>query len=53
MESNGVLKNLENDKGLYATMNRWRIDPWLYGDICNVMPGGKIKKPSVLQHRGL
>mgnify|MGYP006991517721 CR=1 FL=1 len=21
-----------NDKGLYATMNRWRIDPWLYGD---------------------
>ena len=24
-----------NDKGLYATMNRWRIDPWLYGDIRN------------------
>ena len=23
----------ENDKGLYATMKRWRIDPWLYGDI--------------------
>ena len=19
------------DKGLYATMKRWRIDPWLYG----------------------
>ena len=25
-----------NDKGLYATMNRWRIDPWLYGDIRNL-----------------
>ena len=25
-----------NDKGLYATMNRWRIDPWLFGDICNL-----------------
>ena len=24
------------DKGLYATMNRWRIDPWLYGDIRNL-----------------
>ena len=35
MESNGVLKNLENDKGLYATMKRWCIDPWLYGDICH------------------
>ena len=23
-------------KGLYATMNRWRIDPWLYGDIRNL-----------------
>ena len=34
-----------NDKGLYATMKRWRIDPWLYGDICNVMPDGKIKAP--------
>ena len=21
-----------NDKGLYVTMKRWRIDPWLYGD---------------------
>ena len=28
MENNGVLKNLKNDKGLYAMMNRWRIDPW-------------------------
>ena len=26
----------ENDKGLYATMKRWRIDPGLYGDICNL-----------------
>ena len=25
-----------NDKGLYPTMNRWRIDPWLYGDIRNL-----------------
>ena len=25
-----------NDKGLYATMKRWRIDPWLYGDIRNL-----------------
>ena len=24
------------DKGLYATMKRWRIDPWLYGDIRNL-----------------
>ena len=24
------------DKGLYATMNRWRIDPSLYGDIRNL-----------------
>ena len=23
-------------KGLYATMNRWHIDPLLYGDICNL-----------------
>ena len=36
MENNGVLKNLENDKGLYATKKRWRIDPWLYGDIRNL-----------------
>ena len=28
-----------NDKGLYATMNRWRIDPWLYGDIRNLHLG--------------
>ena len=26
----------KNDKDLYATMNRWRIDPWLYGDIRNL-----------------
>ena len=26
----------ENDKGLYATMKRWCIDPWLYGDIRNL-----------------
>ena len=25
------------DKGLYATMKRWRIDPWLYGDIRNLI----------------
>ena len=30
-----MLKSLENEKGLYVTMNRWRIDPWLYGDIRN------------------
>ena len=24
------------DKGLYATMKRWRIDPLLYGDIRNL-----------------
>ena len=24
------------DKGLYATMKRWRIDPWLYGNIRNL-----------------
>ena len=25
-----------NDKGLYATMNRWRIDPSSYPDVCSV-----------------
>ena len=25
-----------NDKGLYATMIGGSIDPWLYGDICNL-----------------
>ena len=25
-----------NDKGLYATMKRWRIDPSLYPDVCSV-----------------
>ena len=42
------LKKLEiaffmwQDKSLYATMNRWRIDPWLYDDIRN-LPGIKPK----------
>ena len=26
----------KDNPGLYATMNRWRIDPWLYGDIRNL-----------------
>ena len=26
----------ENDKSLYATMNRWRIDPSSYPDVCSV-----------------
>ena len=28
------LRNRENDKGLYATMNRWRIDPSSCLDTC-------------------
>ena len=37
MLSNYIYPHLTgNDKGLYATMKRWRIDPWLYGDIRNL-----------------
>ena len=31
-----VLRLMENDKGLYATMNRWRIDPSSCLDTCRV-----------------
>ena len=31
-----ILKACSGRKGLYATMNRWHIDPLLYGDICNL-----------------
>ena len=32
IKKNSIYLITENDKGLYVTMKRWSIDPWLYGD---------------------